>query len=217
MLAGRLVRNVNFCFGARVRALCGHKTVLPKWRADASSRGDHEPARHLPTSGNSPPEQPLRHGGGRRYMPETSVRQARGAVRLISRTAPIRGRTDAETAAGSAPRIINKRSQTFRRWAVWGVRPDFPQDTVAGKRFWAERRLRMVDELRTRSANWRCRHLYPAWVTTGAENQRRARCLGCGELGPPRTDLSKALRALRDSFGEPERLARRLREGDVLV
>lgn len=57
----------------------------------------------------------------------------------------------------------------------------------------------MAEEVQTQSANWRCRHLYPAWVTTGSENQRRARCLGCGELGPPRTDLAKALRALRDT------------------
>lgn len=58
----------------------------------------------------------------------------------------------------------------------------------------------MTEEVRAKPAVWRCRHLYPAWITIGTEDQRRARCMGCGHLGPPRTDLAKALRALRDSF-----------------
>ena len=61
----------------------------------------------------------------------------------------------------------------------------------------------MAEGARITSANWRCRHLYPARIMTGTENQRRARCLGCGELGPPRTDLGKALRALRDMLSNP--------------
>jgi hypothetical protein len=60
----------------------------------------------------------------------------------------------------------------------------------------------MAEVARTRSANWRCRHLYPAWITIDTENRRRARCLGCGELGPPQTELAKALRALRDTFSD---------------
>jgi hypothetical protein len=60
----------------------------------------------------------------------------------------------------------------------------------------------MVEELRTKAANRRCRHLYPAWVTTDDEDRRRARCLGCGQLGPPQVGLATALSTLRDCFVE---------------
>lgn len=61
----------------------------------------------------------------------------------------------------------------------------------------------MAEELRIESTNRRCRHLYPAWVTTDKEDRRRARCLGCGQVGPPRLGLATALSALRDCFAEP--------------
>ena len=60
----------------------------------------------------------------------------------------------------------------------------------------------MAEVARTKSANWRCRQLYPALVTIDTENRQRARCLGCGEFGPPQTELAKALRALRDTFSD---------------
>jgi hypothetical protein len=62
----------------------------------------------------------------------------------------------------------------------------------------------MAVELRTGWANRRCMHLYPARVTTEKEDRRRARCLGCGQLGPPRMGLAAALSALRDRFPEPD-------------
>jgi Cu/Zn superoxide dismutase len=40
-------------------------------------------------------------------------------------------------------------------------------------------------------ASWRHRHLYPALVVTGPDGGRRARCLGCGMPGPPRTGLKR--------------------------
>ncbi len=59
-------------------------------------------------------------------------------------------------------------------------------------------------EGQTKSVSWRCRHLYPVLVVTGLEGERRARCVGCGVLGPSRTELAAALRALRKSFAGPE-------------
>jgi len=61
----------------------------------------------------------------------------------------------------------------------------------------------VAEEEQTKSTSWRCRHLYPVVVVIGPEDERRARCLGCGTLGPSRTDLAKALRALRESFVRP--------------
>jgi len=58
----------------------------------------------------------------------------------------------------------------------------------------------MTKDGQREARGWRCRHLYPALVVTGPEGERRARCLRCGMLGPSRTDLAKALRALRESF-----------------
>ena len=66
----------------------------------------------------------------------------------------------------------------------------------------------MAEVVRTKPTNRPCRHLYPARIALGNEHQRRARCLGCGELGPPRTNLAEALRALRASFVESERLTK---------
>lgn len=43
----------------------------------------------------------------------------------------------------------------------------------------------------------RCRHLHPMLVTA-VEGFRRARCLGCDDLGPPCPSLSEAMRMLRD-------------------
>jgi len=56
----------------------------------------------------------------------------------------------------------------------------------------------------TKSISWRCRHLYPVQIVTGPGGGRRAICLGCGVLGPPRPDLATARRALRESFAGPE-------------
>jgi hypothetical protein len=56
----------------------------------------------------------------------------------------------------------------------------------------------------TKSTSWRCRHAYPVLVVIGPKGERRARCLGCGELGPSRTSSATALRALRESFARPE-------------
>ena len=57
----------------------------------------------------------------------------------------------------------------------------------------------MAAEGQTKSSGWRCRHLYPVLVVTEPGGERRARCLGCGMLGPSRTDLATALCALRGS------------------
>lgn len=59
-------------------------------------------------------------------------------------------------------------------------------------------------EQQTKSTTWRCRHAYPVLIETGPEGERRARCLGCGKLGPSRTGLATALRSLRESFAGPE-------------
>jgi hypothetical protein len=62
----------------------------------------------------------------------------------------------------------------------------------------------MAEEGQAKSVNWKCRHLYPILIVTGPEGERRARCLGCGMLGPSRTGLATARRALRESFARPE-------------
>jgi hypothetical protein len=62
----------------------------------------------------------------------------------------------------------------------------------------------MAEAGRMKSISWRCRHLYPFEIVTGPGGGRRARCLGCGVLGPPRTDLAMARRALRESFAGSE-------------
>jgi hypothetical protein len=61
---------------------------------------------------------------------------------------------------------------------------------------------------RERPAAWRCRHLYPISVE-GAGGAKRARCLGCGEVGPVRAEVAGAMWALRDEArygdkGEPD-------------
>ncbi len=44
---------------------------------------------------------------------------------------------------------------------------------------------------------WRCKHHYPIVVeSTGAE--KRARCMGCGWLGPVREGSKEAMLALRE-------------------
>lgn len=43
---------------------------------------------------------------------------------------------------------------------------------------------------------WQCGHRHPALVTT-SDAGRRARCLGCGTIGPWRASLAEALRALK--------------------
>lgn len=45
---------------------------------------------------------------------------------------------------------------------------------------------------------WRCGHFYPAMVEATGEGSRRARCLGCGKVGPTRAGAAEAMRALRD-------------------
>ena len=46
---------------------------------------------------------------------------------------------------------------------------------------------------------WRCDHRYPIVVEkVGGGSSRRARCLGCGALGPDREDVEQAMLALRD-------------------
>ena len=62
----------------------------------------------------------------------------------------------------------------------------------------------MAEEGQTKSVNWKCRHLYPILIVTGPEGERRARCLGCGMLGPWQTGLATALRTLRESVARPE-------------
>ena len=46
---------------------------------------------------------------------------------------------------------------------------------------------------------WGCEHRYPIEVApTGNGEQQRARCLGCGVLGPERENVEQAMLALRD-------------------
>jgi hypothetical protein len=59
-------------------------------------------------------------------------------------------------------------------------------------------------EQQTKSTTWRCRHTYPVQMVIGSEGERRARCLGCGKLGPASTGLASALRSLRESFASPD-------------
>lgn len=62
----------------------------------------------------------------------------------------------------------------------------------------------MAEERQTKLASWRCRHLHPVLMVTGSAGERRARCLGCGMLGPWQTGLATALRTLRESGARPE-------------
>jgi hypothetical protein len=57
----------------------------------------------------------------------------------------------------------------------------------------------MAEEGQRKSISWRCRHLYPVQIVIGPGGDRRARCLGCGVMGPSRTDLATARRALQES------------------
>jgi hypothetical protein len=62
----------------------------------------------------------------------------------------------------------------------------------------------MIEESLAKSARWRCRHLHPVLIAVGPEGERRARCLGCGMLGPSSSDVATALRALRKSAARLE-------------
>jgi len=63
----------------------------------------------------------------------------------------------------------------------------------------------MIAEGHAKPVSWRCRHLYPVQIVTEPEGKRRARCLGCGMLGPSSSDVATALCALKES------VSRRLR------
>jgi hypothetical protein len=52
---------------------------------------------------------------------------------------------------------------------------------------------------REKPTTWSCDHHYPIVVEkVGGGSSRRARCLGCGALGPDREDVVPAMLALRD-------------------
>jgi hypothetical protein len=57
----------------------------------------------------------------------------------------------------------------------------------------------MIEERHAKSVSWRCGHLYPVRIVSEPEGKRRARCLGCGMLGPSSSDVATALRALKGS------------------
>ncbi len=51
---------------------------------------------------------------------------------------------------------------------------------------------------REKPETWRCDHHYPIVVEkVGGGSSRRARCLGCGAVGPERTGAEQAMLALR--------------------
>ncbi len=50
---------------------------------------------------------------------------------------------------------------------------------------------------RERPQVWECDHPYPILVE-GTGRDKRARCLGCGEVGPVRAEVAGAMWALRD-------------------
>ena len=55
---------------------------------------------------------------------------------------------------------------------------------------------------------WRCRHDYPV-VVESVEGGKRARCLGCGQAGPPvGPDAQGAMRALQDEGRDREEALR---------
>ena len=58
----------------------------------------------------------------------------------------------------------------------------------------------MAERVQTKSISWRCMHLHPFQIVTGPGVERRARCLGCGMMGPSRADVAAARRALQESF-----------------
>jgi hypothetical protein len=62
----------------------------------------------------------------------------------------------------------------------------------------------MAEPERTKAISWQCRHLYPVQIVNEPGGERRARCFGCGVLGPPRTHVAAARRALRESFSVEE-------------
>jgi hypothetical protein len=62
----------------------------------------------------------------------------------------------------------------------------------------------MAEERHAKSTSWQCKHLYPVLMVTWPEGQRRARCLGCGMLGPSSSNVATALRALRESAARLE-------------
>ncbi len=49
---------------------------------------------------------------------------------------------------------------------------------------------------RVKPETWRCDHRYPILVER-AGGAERARCLGCGAVGPPRSGAGQAMLALR--------------------
>ena len=54
---------------------------------------------------------------------------------------------------------------------------------------------------------WRCDHHYPILVEkVGGGSSRRARCLGCGAGGPPRSGAEQAMLALRAEAQAGQRL-----------
>jgi hypothetical protein len=54
---------------------------------------------------------------------------------------------------------------------------------------------------------WRCRHNYPI-VVESVEGGKRARCLGCEQVGPERPDVREAKRALKDEGRDREEALR---------
>ena len=52
---------------------------------------------------------------------------------------------------------------------------------------------------------WRCDHRYPI-VVEKAGGAERARCLGCGAVGPPRSGAEQAMLALRAEAQAGQRL-----------
>ena len=56
-----------------------------------------------------------------------------------------------------------------------------------------------------RPTTWRCRHLYPILVEDPGPG-KRARCLGCGEVGPVRAEVTGAMWALRNEPGYAEKV-----------
>lgn len=54
---------------------------------------------------------------------------------------------------------------------------------------------------------WRCSHNYPI-VVESVEGGKRARCLGCEQAGPARSDPREAKRALTDEGRDREEALR---------
>ena len=58
---------------------------------------------------------------------------------------------------------------------------------------------------RVKPETWRCDHRYPVLVER-AGGAERARCLGCGAVGPPRSGSEQAMVALRAEAQAGQRL-----------